>query len=698
MGFMDLVPVWDLKAYHLPRIESPFIATSMARRVIQDDGSVRARMESAFGPQTRSGHHLTETVCRAVSDNRLMLVYTGSGRPLSPVVSWLPDDSLPAGGRWRLRSGGMNSPYAIQKGVAELNACDITPEQLRQYHPQGIGGLGVGLFSANYRQWRRSERESQDGAEDHRLSLPLGASASVASLSAAAALAAEKTDSSKAVPPKVHLEVGIFTDGTMNNAANARSFAEQLERDCLIPYENDEISREECEWRIRLMMGDSYANGLSNVAKLWDLYVEGRNELDDAVRYRRKLYAPGVGTKTGGDDVLYGAITGMGESGVVQQVKGVFVDLAREAKEILQTLSVEQRNRPFERLTLDLFGFSRGASAARHAVHEISKGESGLLAKTLFENGISWPKHIEIRFVGLFDSMAAIVNPAAGDLSAHNDRNHPVRLYLDSDKIDRAVHLTAAHEHRKNFALNSLRSRDGSLPANFREINLPGVHSDIGGGYSDNQREEVLLSPILHVPRNRLRWPKKTMQWDDLEFQRKQIVAEGWVGPHSLPVQRSDHAQNGPSDPGSGEPARLEIVSRRYDHPAPDGRVDLVLRMQRQVRGEYSRVAMRLMHHFAREAKVPFNAVEAKKSDNALPEELEPIFSELIDQVCVGNDSPSLAQKDLNLLLQRYIHHSSHYNSVTTQIAGESVTIEGVYPNSPAPSGERLVYPQMEGE
>ena len=32
MGFMDLVPVWDLKAYHLPRIESPFIATSMARR------------------------------------------------------------------------------------------------------------------------------------------------------------------------------------------------------------------------------------------------------------------------------------------------------------------------------------------------------------------------------------------------------------------------------------------------------------------------------------------------------------------------------------------------------------------------------------------------------------------------------------------------------------------------------------------
>lgn len=102
--------------------------------------------------------------------------------------------------------------------------------------------MGVGLFSANYRQWRRSERESQDGAEDHRLSLPLGAAALVAPLNVSAAKAAEDAF---ADPPKVHLEVGIFTDGTMNNAANARSFAEQLERDCLIPYENDEISREE---------------------------------------------------------------------------------------------------------------------------------------------------------------------------------------------------------------------------------------------------------------------------------------------------------------------------------------------------------------------------------------------------------------------------------------------------------------------
>jgi T6SS, Phospholipase effector Tle1-like, catalytic domain len=688
MGFMDLVPVWDLKAYHLPRIESPFIATNRARRLIQDDGSVRARMESAFGPQTRSGHHLAETVCRAVSDNRLMLVYTGSGRPLSPVVSWLPDDSLPAGGRWRLRSGGMNLPYAIQKGVAELNACDITPEQLRQYHPQGIGGLGVGLFSANYRQWRRSERESQDGAEDHRLSLPLGAAALVAPLNVSAAKAAEDAF---ADPPKVHLEVGIFTDGTMNNAANARSFAEQLERDCLIPYENDEISREECEWRLSMLMGGSYGNAVTNVAKLRDLYLEGKVESEQKIIYRRQVYAPGAGTKTADDDKWYGAATGMGEAGVIQQVDYAFSRLALRVKEDL-------RGQTIDRLTLDLFGFSRGAAAARHAVHEINQGTNGLLARLFVENGILWPAQVDIRFVGLFDSVAAIVNPASGDLSAYNDRNYPVKLYLEPAKVGQVVHLTAAHEHRKNFALNSVRSRDGSLPANFREITLPGVHSDIGGGYGDSQREEALLSPMLQVPQNRLQWPEKTAQWDNLDAQRHQVAAQGWIGSYSLPVRQSDQLQAWPQNLGSEGPARLEIVAQGYDHPAPDGRLELVLRMLRQVRGEYSRVALRLMHRLAVEKELPLGEIDPTDETVSVPGELEPVLQQILAQVVQGKDEPSLESRDLELLLQRYIHYSANYNSIESQIAGFPAKLGVIFPHEPAPSGERLVYPQKEGE
>lgn len=692
MGFMDLVPVWDLKAYHLPRIESPFIAASMARRLVQNDGNFPSRIASTFGAGSRDSHELAEAVYQAVSECRLMLVHTGSDRPFSPMVTWQPDNSLPAGGRWRVNGSGMGSPYGIKNAVAELNACEITLEQLREHQPQGIGGLGVSLFSANYRQWHRSELEAQGGAEDHRLTLPLGAAASVAPLNAAASTTEDaQADPSKVVPPRVHLEVGVFTDGTMNNVANARSFAEQLEQDCLIPYESDEISREECEWRLSMSMGGSYANAVTNVAKLWDLYPESELESEGVITYRRSVYAPGAGTKTDDNDVLYGAATGMGETGVIQQVNHAFSQLALRLREDLQ-------GRAIDRMILDFFGFSRGAAAARHAAHEINLGKSGLLAKILLENGILWPEHVEIRFVGVFDSVAAIVNPVAGDLLAHNDRNRPVKLYLDSDKVGQAVHLTAAHEHRKNFALNSLRNRDGSLPTNFREIVLPGVHSDIGGGYGDSQREEVLLSPTLQIPRNRMRWPEKTSQWDNLEAQRQRVAAEGWVGPYSLPVQQSDQLQTWPKDLGPEGPAGLEIVTRHHDHPTPDGRVELVLRMLRQVRGEYSRVPLRLMHRLAVEQEVPLGEIDPTEETVSVPSELGPVLQQILKQVSQGSDSPSLGGEHQELLLQRYIHYSAHYNSIETLIAGEPSKFEGLYPHVPAPSGERFVYPQMKGE
>ncbi|HEY9118255.1 MAG TPA: hypothetical protein VIN33_00800 [Marinobacter sp.] len=199
MGFMDLVPVWDLKAFHLPRIESPFIGASMARRLVQADGRhVPSSVASTVGAGSSDSSELADAVYQAVTECRLMLVHTGSDRPLSPMVAWQPDDRLPAGGRWRVSGSGLSSPYGIRKALDELNACNITPEQLRQYEPHGIGGLGAGLFSANYRQWERTEQELQSRAVDHRLSLPLGAAASVAPLKT---VAAPTTDKAQTDPP-----------------------------------------------------------------------------------------------------------------------------------------------------------------------------------------------------------------------------------------------------------------------------------------------------------------------------------------------------------------------------------------------------------------------------------------------------------------------------------------------------------------
>ncbi len=692
MSFMKLVRPSELRAYDLPLVETPFFAADKARRLVEESDHVRSNMHSLFRHHYRGRGNIAETVHRAVKDGELMLVCAGWDGPFSPMVTWQPDNRLPAGGRWRVNDNWIYTPSVIESAVAQLNECGVTPDQLRQSDPWGVGALEVNMFSMHYRQCQRQEQAAQGSEDDHRLSLPLGASALVAPvLMSASADEGAKADSSREPSPKIHLEVGLFTDGTMNNAANTQAFKEQLEQECLIPYESNTISREECERRMSLMWGDSYANAPSNVAKLWDLYDEGRIESGNTITHRFSIYAPGAGTKTGDDDVLYSAATGMGEAGIVPQVTYAFSQLAQQAKDTFQ-------DKPINRLTLDLFGFSRGAAAARHAAHEINQGESGLLAEILAQNHIPWPEMVEVRFVGLFDSVAAIVNPAAGDLLAHNNRNHPVKLYLNPDEVGHAVHLTAAHEHRRNFALNSLRSRDGSLPANFREISLPGVHSDIGGGYGDSQREDVLLSPRLQVPRDRLRWPNKTLQWDNLEAKRKQVEAEGWLGSYSLPVRQSEQLQAWPKDQGPEGPARLEIVTRRQKHPAPDGRVELVLRMLRQVRGEYSQVALRLMHWLATDSGAPLQDIDTRRADNTLPNELNPILQQILEQVEQGSDAPSLTTEHEHLLLQRYIHYSAHYNGVETLVAGTPAKLEGLHPHAPVLSGERLVYPQTEGE
>src|SRR5690606_26153134 len=147
-----------------------------------------------------------------------------------------------------------------------------------------------------------------------------------------------------------------------------------------------------------------------------------------------------------------------------------------------------------ERLTLDIFGFSRGAAAARHFANEVLKGPTGTLGQALAAQGIPWPQQVEIRFVGLFDTVAAIVNPVNGDFSPHNAQNDPVNINLSPERIRHVVQLAARDEHRHHSSLHSLRSADGSLPANFREWALPGAQSVIGGGYLLLDTENLLIA------------------------------------------------------------------------------------------------------------------------------------------------------------------------------------------------------------
>ena len=147
-------------------------------------------------------------------------------------------------------------------------------------------------------------------------------------------------------------------------------------------------------------------------------------------------------------------------------------------------------------LTFDTFGFSRGAAAARHFANEIVRGKQGPLGETLrSKSDVLSPTFVDqyngdinMGFIGLFDTVPSI----AGWSNLGNIKSSVAsgfKLYLDRRFFTDVVHLAARDECRANFALNR-------VAMDHPEIVLPGVHSDVGGGYLEDAEECVLISPM----------------------------------------------------------------------------------------------------------------------------------------------------------------------------------------------------------
>jgi type VI secretion system secreted protein VgrG len=69
--------------------------------------------------------------------------------------------------------------------------------------------------------------------------------------------------------------------------------------------------------------------------------------------------------------------------------------------------------------------------------------------------------------------------------TAKGSWNPGINIALGPDIAKKIVHLVAKNERRYNFSLNSAGAAD---------IILPGVHSDLGGGYLPKATEKVLIS------------------------------------------------------------------------------------------------------------------------------------------------------------------------------------------------------------
>lgn len=384
--------------------------------------------------------------------------------------------------------------------------------------------------------------------------------------------------------PTVRLRVSMFFDGTGNNKENVNTGTGP---------------------------GDSYIAGHSNIVRLEEAGIHKAPALTKQIC----IYTEGIGTTTDGADDTEGYATGWGPSGVLAKV-----DTGRTAAlDAIRTAADEAGSTVIEYLHIDAFGFSRGAAAARNFIHAACIEPSTMLKTALVMAGYEVGE-VVVKFVGLFDTVASF---------GLNHFDDTAELHLDAIRVaERVVQLAAAEEHRVTFRLTNIQSAG----AKGTEIFLPGVHSDVGGGYADYDDEvDVQLFDIDFYTWSPLELALKIPTF----YREKQwLIDTGWYGEDQL----SDNWQ-------------WEIFGTR-----------------RGLRNRYSYIPLHMMADYARRSGVNFtSAVEARQLIS--PELLDAqaaISAAVSSGVChsasawFGKD-PSQDPDWHKWLRNRYLHFSALY-------------------------------------
>jgi len=456
----------------------------------------------------------------------------------------------------------------------------------------------------------------------------------------------------------VTLRIGVFFDGTGNNAGNSAIGAQCRAPALGIGEQEAQAMVQRCEAH-HLDPDSSYANDVSNIWRLYDLYRDDSGQAlpAGADSANLRVYVTGIGTTTGKPDTLFpGQAFGRGATGVLAKVEESMTLLAKT----LISFTDENPEGVLTRLELDIFGFSRGAAAARHFANQVLRREQGQLGdlrhagKLGLAAGFDWRNDVIINFIGLYDTVAAI----GGWDDPSDGVNGGIDLYLAPDAARQVVHLVARDEYRRNFALNQV-----SPP--HREIVLPGAHSDLGGGY------QPLASERLYLMRPRSNWvSRNTLPYRATAYQHAQ--------------RDTEYARQADLLDPQDRTARLVTDIWEYFTSFSGERGDqmkYVLAapyLERRVYGHLSRVYLRVMHALAVEAGVPLDFIDEQDSKLSLPAELVPISGKLL--AWARNGSGALDAEEERLLRQRYIHLSANWNAAAGR--GGSV-LDVVFINAP---------------
>ena len=208
----------------------------------------------------------------------------------------------------------------------------------------------------------------------------------------------------------------------------------------------------------------------THIAELYKLYDNGENIV---------FYERGVGTETLSQDKIDLVKAQKEEKTEFYDTSEMVLGLSAKERvnSMLSNISDKIDNNLEENIPIyiDVAGFSRGAASARDFVNELNTKYAAEI-----ESG-----KIVIDNVILYDTVASI--------GVANSGSDILNLNLGVNSANNITQLVAKDELRENFSLISLRDKDGNLQSNMKEIELLGVHSNIGGGYAYTVIENTIV-------------------------------------------------------------------------------------------------------------------------------------------------------------------------------------------------------------
>ncbi|WP_426485418.1 phospholipase effector Tle1 domain-containing protein [Flavobacterium sp. 2] len=427
----------------------------------------------------------------------------------------------------------------------------------------------------------------------------------------------------------IDVTLNIFFDGTQNNKTNTlegKFYKKSNQKD------------------------DSYTNDFTNVAR-------GYDTIDADAPFNINVYIEGISTHDlESDDIFPDVALGMGDRGVKAKVVKACVEAGKKI--------LKYKGKEIDELIVNVFGFSRGAAAARHFLHVANSNATifsrddnnnaiiiaphayqgmtsgdlkinikyqnivdkhGYFAACLLKNNIN-PKKIKFNFVGLYDTVASYGLYHGNDVAD---------LHLDAIKKAHFVfQLSADDEYRENFDLTDITSAG----LNGLEYTLPGVHCDIGGAYKDMEDE----TSVLYYKRESIY--NLMIHSTDQEVQkfREIVIKDGWYKPHQITAGVS-HDSDLDDEVAKGS---VEDSETFYT----------VVGIRKELRNIYDKIPLKKMLYYSNQFGVKYNTIIIEKSHEINEPFLQQVYNQLLNYMVACNDLRNKYVREKSADSQSYLN------------------------------------------